>query len=559
MKKGNLYGCRALIALSALTYSGSGFALPTLYPDQPNRVSQVTNHTSSTALADSVDPNRYYVLPGSAGTATPIHVSMKSANLGFCNEMATTQKTSELLEQTAQESIGELEKLTHELPRKVENADKLGRAAAEKSKSSQSLQQADKLSDRVRQIEERLDTLYSDENTCKNDACNGIDQELSGLRNEKEKDEDELASIRRKFMKEYDAWEQAKEEATEAQSEVNNLLNTISSYNESLSKIQAQVRSNYEYFAKLEGSFAEIQYDTGWDANVDTLRSDNPSLSFEKIQTENVLVSASLIGANSSSAYYDSLPAVLDYTVNGVPQQAVTSNGSYGLSALPSQMHASLRLSLVGACPIEHPELFDIKKVDNVPAFSIAAQYEYPSVFKTKISFTYNLWKFYEKIKEESSSGGLFWSSSSVSISETNLGDSTFHADWNESDPDNVVPEDQKRKIESEVKQELIQRVLAQMAVPAEGAEISGVGALNPPEHGAVVLADGIQATCGYYSYWCVGGAWVLRSLDAIFGSSDSVQSYIQSVNQTASEVWSRETMRLKPAVTVMGSSALSS
>jgi hypothetical protein len=200
-----------------------------------------------------------------------------------------------------------------------------------------------------------------------------------------------------------------------------------------------------------------------------------------------------------------------------------------------------------------HPERFDIPQ-DNakLPVFGITSTYDYEAAYKTKIKFSYNMWKFYKRMESSGTKHGFFSSRSWSHITEDRNDGDSFTADWSESDPDNVVPDDQKRIIEQQVKAELIERVLKQFYHPTFSAGISMPSAGTPPTAGAVVIANGIMRTCGGFSFWCSGASFVLKGLYSIFGSSSTEATLQQNYNFTATETWNRETVRYKPAVSVM-------
>ena len=545
---------RVLILASALVTAAPAHALPTLYPSRPDQLKQVKNQTSSTVLADTIDDNQYYVLPPGAGTAIPQTAWSPSDTLGFCGEMTDAQRNSKAIAQSMADVAEDFAANEKDLAAKIRRAGELRQAAADLAVSSQDLTLAGTLYEQKTDDETRLSALYAAQNTCEGDACAARAKDVADTQKHRRTVMKQLTDIQARLGASYTTWERARQKAAAAEQDVVAQLKFVGDYQDTLSKLRQQILANYAYFAKLAGAMTGISYDTGWDQNLDRLRADNPSIHFEKSATANVVVYANLIGPDDRAAYYNSLPAVLDYVVNGVAENPFRTDGKVDtLAALPTKFNATLRLSLVGACPLMEPAKYDVKLKSGVPVFAISAKYDYPTAYTTKVKFSYNLWRFYQMIKDESSSGGLFWSSSSVKITETKLGNDTFTADWHESDPDNVVPDDQKRAIEKEVKTELINRVLTQMAVPVPGGGAAPAGTPGVPAHGAVVIASGLDQVCGF-SIYCQGGAWILRGLDAIFGGSSAETSYSRNENFTASEIWNRESVRYKPGMTVMGS-----
>src|SRR5690606_20572916 len=193
----------------------------------------------------------------------------------------------------------------------------------------------------------------------------------------------------------------------------------------------------------------------------------------------------------------------------------------------PPEFIGNLRMGLLGACASKFPEKFNVMKHESgLPKFGLAIQYEYESVFRTNITFKYNLYKFFEVIRKSGSRGGLFSSKSWSSVTEKEGGEDAIHVSWDEEDPDNVISETDKREIEKEIKAELIARVLRMMAIPAIGPQ-QGLAPVPPmPENGAVIAARGLEQGCGHLSHYCVAGSWILKVANGIFGSSRTEQSF---------------------------------
>jgi hypothetical protein len=160
------------------------------------------------------------------------------------------------------------------------------------------------------------------------------------------------------------------------------------------------------------------------------------------------------------------------------------------------------------------------------------------------------LYQFYEKIVSSSSSGGLFSSHTATSIAETKLDHDTFNIDWNVEDPNSKYDEDTREQVAKDLKLDLIGRVLGTMAQPTF-ENVPMPSAPTQQGHGAVVLANGLQNTCGMVNIWCTAGSWVLRGLDAIFGSNSATNSFRSTWDRTATETWNSTTTRWNTGATL--------
>jgi hypothetical protein len=227
--------------------------------------------------------------------------------------------------------------------------------------------------------------------------------------------------------------------------------------------------------------------------------------------------------------------------------------------ALPSVLSGNVRMSVVGACPIAIKNFFkdagyEIKQdAEGLPAFAISATYEYPVSYNYKVTASYNLYKFYEQIKKQGTSGGFFSSRSYSEVVENKSDSDMFSIDWKVEDPQSAMNQEKRDQITKDLKAQLMDRVLRQIAQPgvvlSESAQFYNAGA--PPETGAMVFAKGLRQTCGFNIY-CQGASWILSGLQAIFGSSSSEQTYRQTWNRTATEKWSADIATLRAGATVM-------
>jgi hypothetical protein len=245
---------------------------------------------------------------------------------------------------------------------------------------------------------------------------------------------------------------------------------------------------------------------------------------------------------------------ILDYNINGM-RYLPWAERNTEMTALPSVMTGSIRLSTIGACPIHMKDFFagtgfEVSR-DNTgsPSFAINATYEYPVSYKYKVTASYNLYKFYEQIKRQGSKGGFFSSRSYSEVIENKEDKDMFKIDWQIEDPASSITQEQRDQISRDLKADLMNRVLVQIAQPGIDVAKSSqfISAGTPPQPGAVVFARGLRSTCGFNIY-CQGASWILSGLAAIFGSSETEEKFRQTWNRTASEQWSSDVAKLRAA-----------
>jgi hypothetical protein len=230
----------------------------------------------------------------------------------------------------------------------------------------------------------------------------------------------------------------------------------------------------------------------------------------------------------------------------GIPKDRYMDLGS----GFPQSISANLVLSLVGACPMLHPEYFDIQPGygANKMAYGLTITYDFPAAMVVRATAHYNMYKMYEKIVSSGSSGGFFSSRSWTNVEEHTFFKDSFSIDWKTQDPANSVSEERRLEIEHEMRAHIIERI-ASLALPSAPNRDAILAAGAPPVHGAVVVSNSLMQACPGNVY-CVAGSLILTSLDAIFGSSSATASYIQTQNFDATETWSQSQTILKPWVT---------
>jgi len=232
-----------------------------------------------------------------------------------------------------------------------------------------------------------------------------------------------------------------------------------------------------------------------------------------------------------SDRYLAQLPMVLGYSINGQEYDPVDPFQS--LPALPDVTSGNVRLSVIGACPILFPSDWQVEReLDGTPLFGLTISYTYPSAFRTRAKATYNLHKLYEYYKKEERRGGFFRSSSKITEWRTETGSPVVEIEvFDESG----MSREQVDALREEVALQLMQDVLLAMGVQTPNA--GSPNPVPPPPNGAVVFADGLQATCSW-SLWCQGGSWALRGLSAVFGGSAAEASFKATYDVSASRIY---------------------
>lgn len=520
----------------------NALAVPTLYPSEISKISKISNGTTSNLIADDVDLNRIYVMPPNRAEASASGFHTMNMNLNFCGEISDLAKYMRSIEQKKTQ-------LAQEDADSASRVDKIRRDLFQARKdaadyiASKDLVLLDNLDSELKDVEERLVLLYDKLEKCQ-DSCAPISAEMKALNERKRNLQNDRRELSKQRVADVRQYEKLKTKVEQISINLTDEEESFKKVRDRLTAVKKELFETYSTYGRMEGGRAAFNYRSSWDQNVQRLRDANPGFSFEKIQTANAKVASSLIGLNSTI----SGSAVLGYEMAG----STASNGILELPSFPEDFSTNVVLSLLGACPIVHPESFEVQgpkpTVDQMK-YGLTIAYEFPSNFRLSATANYNMHKMYKKTAESGSSGGFFSSRSWTNVSEQTDFTDAFRVAWKEQDPSNTIDEKSRILVEQEMKLDIYNRMAIYAAIQSPD-RAGTMSPMNPPTHGAVVLSSGLMNTCPGNAY-CVGGAIALQVLDAIFGNSSAVASYTQRQDFDLTNSWSRDKVSLKPWITV--------
>lgn len=522
--------------LISVLISSHAFAMPSIFPNSVTQLSEIRNSTNSNLVADNVDPKVMYVMPPTSGRAVVDGLHTVTANVGFCAEMADDQQFSRELNR-------ELRDLDSQQIASKKDADKVreklfaAREDAAKYVASKAMTDIQDIDTRIDAIEVRLTELYKNIDSCKA-GCEILEQEASDLVKEKAaimKQRRTLAAQHSQDMREY---EKKKALIVNIQENLNDMDQAWMNLASKIKQIRADFQNMYSAFSKMEGARAKISFNSNWDRNIQSLRDQNPGYDFKKMDTQNAVILTNIADFKS----FPTESAIMGYEISGNYVE-----GKLNLSAYPENLAGNVRLSLLGTCPMLHPDRFDIPVANGAKEmnYGLTISYEYPSAFVLAANAKYNMYKMYQKIMTSGSSGGLFSSRSWSAVEEKNFFRDSFRVEWLEQDAANALTEEQRLVLEKQMRDNILNR-LATIGLPTTPDRDGIIRASNPPAHGAVVLADALVKTCPGNVY-CVGASMALSVLDAIFGNSSVSSSYTNIQDMELTESWSREKVVYKP------------
>jgi hypothetical protein len=524
-------------AIVSMCLVNSVFAVPTIYPTNITRLSELQNNTNSNIVADNSDDRVLWVMPPSSGSSEVKGLHTFTTNVGFCKEMSLLQgysrDTAARIDSLTDKEIDSKEELD-EKTKEYNNAKKDLAALID----SKNLTELDYTETRIETLETHISHLTDKLGSCA-DQCDEILNQLNTNKKEKREEVKRHRNLVIQIGSAARAYEKQKALVLGLGAEVDDLESSWSKLRDVLLGIKKIHLDLYKDFGKMEGARASIFFDSKWDENVKTLRDSNPGFTFHKIQTQNAVVTAGIVDIQG-------LPesgAVMRYSMDGNFQE-----GKLTLPSYPESTSGLVLLSLIGACPVLHPDYFDI----TLPAgsdqmkYGMTVSYEYPTAFFTKATAKYNMHRMYEKIVKSGSKGGFFRPKSWTAVSEKLEFSDSFNVKWEEQDVANSLTEEEKAVYELEMRNRVFGRI-ASLALPSvqnPGALISA----EVPASGAVVLGEelGKNKACQANIY-CTSAAIGMKVLAAIFGNSSSTASYTNIQDVESQDIYEKQKVVFKP------------
>lgn len=321
----------------------------------------IQNDTSSTLIRDSQVENKVWDLSPRSGTVefsgfTP------SANLGFCEGLKSTISESNALSSQLVDLGSRLERLQPELD-KAETDLMEARKTEAALRTKEVVKDLMDLDEQLAINDRRMDTLAKTLETCADaETCRVLKSELKSELKSIVDDSARLRELRRELRLSHRgealAYEQASAAALAAEEYYSTLKARSNRFVSQISDVKATLSALYRDEGMLEAGTAYVDYKLGWTDNRMALARNHPQYEFSEIPTRNVRLSVALAGNSDRESYYSSLPAVLDYSVNGVGFQPWGDNKAES-SSLPDVISGQFRLSLIGGCPLSDRSFFD--------------------------------------------------------------------------------------------------------------------------------------------------------------------------------------------------------
>lgn len=278
----------------------------------------------------------------------------------------------------------------------------------------------------------------------------------------------------------------------------------------------------YGDLANTLGLSVDLNFSTAIDEQLESYRDLNQGLgvNFQPVAIKNAKL------AWASGATSDSQMKIAMNQSIVLPEMNQAGAGSFS---------GRLDLSLFGACPLRDPftgnapSRLKYKDVAGLITPNFHYQYELEATYKYKA--TYNLSTLASKIRQVSSKGGLFKTSSYASLRENAESLGWFKLEVECDDP--RVCENVKADMAVTIKNRLIKEVFDNIALSTIGANLEPIESGTPGKNGAEAGAEALRKCPNVY---CQAGAVVLDVANSIFGGTSKTDDYIKTSNRVVIE-----------------------
>ncbi len=551
---------KPLTTLLAVGLLGASASAAVAMPSADDKCAVNIKHPANTAgLKFSEDCKQVYVLPPTTGKVALAGLA-RNANLQFCPAVLDVHTTSTSIMNSAGTIAEKIEKMIADFEpqakeieaMRIEVAELEARRAVAKSKF-------DAAADRRQELVMAVNTARADLNTCLDlntaEDCEGLSDAV----------EEAKADLKTFTTNEYRPAETAFNDADLALAPVKKKLNVKTAelaeattplfdlYGK-LVDLNASVMALYKEYAALEGATGQLTYSIQWDGLLKKYQDLNGGLQVLwralPIKKATISMTSKINRANTT------LPAVLWVSIPGssttgpvVPAPtegaAVTPVSSTGSTVedrtLPfgGSASAQVGLSLTGACPLFPSGLQTVNAVspEQLTTHVVAnATYTFEVKAKRAYTATYHMANFVSRLEKVTKKGGFFTSKNVHEIVEDASSRDWFSLSFDANSAEHQYTSQEKANITKEVKAQLIERALANIAV-ANGMLKPGVAPPLPGllPTGASQVAQYMASGCGWNPY-CRVGSYVLLGLNSVFGRQQALSSFKRNNSTWATE-----------------------
>jgi len=304
---------------------------------------------------------------------------------------------------------------------------------------------------------------------------------------------------------------------------------------EEVKSIKAEADDFVNYNNGNKNNFISQSYTTSWRKAVADLPGMNPGYRFVPLQIDGIKFSFTAPGGSSGQ--------VLSAEINGKPIDQI--NGS-AYSGYPDQVNANLSVNAALGCLTKYPKLY----LDNVDEFAkfMTLEYNFQVATKTRLTVRVDLKKLYHFYENKGHESRLFTNRDWDEMVESSLSSLAINADFDFDNAVNPISFADQYKM----KRELTEDLLAQVPLLLQQKNLVPPNLMTGGANGADTLAGALDKTCGQNPK-CVAGAFALRALSALFGSSEATATIDSSTDAVLTDVFTSNTPIRRSGVVVFG------
>ena len=278
----------------------------------------------------------------------------------------------------------------------------------------------------------------------------------------------------------------------------------------------------YSDLSKTLGASIGLLFSNGIEDNVRAYKKLNSNLGLEFVSVQ---LRDTSLSFNQANPFDPELKSIVNQSL---PLLNLSNVG-------PGSFSVNANLNLFGACPLVDPfegVIVDITPEDvaGIVTPNLVYKYEMGATYQYKAS--YNLAALAKKIVNSSTKGGLFKTSTSATLTESNDTSSWFKFEM--TCDDSRVCDQAKQETSLQIKTRLMKEVLDQISLATMGYTVTPAQAGEPGRNGASTAAEGLRKCSNAY---CQSAAVVLDVASSIFGGTSKTDQFIKSHDHFVEEV----------------------
>ncbi len=510
------------------------FAEPTHYPKQEivDAFDRIKRIPEVSLIPDEVSPNLVWVLPPKIASASVSKLEGPTANLLRCSELVTLSEIFQKNWESLKEFRVRWEDKKKELVVLQDQKNLVDREAAALF-IDESVSAYENLDSLYRTTSARIKELYNMIQGQPYENREALYVEIDRLKEENDKVYDKLLAVHSEQPIKIEKYKKKKAEANSLKNSIDDTYNFYTKLRNEYTDFERSLTDATASYSRLMGGTTRLKYRSEWDNYIRQLQVLNPTYSFEKIKTKNAELSA---GSSSQNSFGANGAVGRIFTPGAT---IVEGNAVVKFNEFPEVLDATSELSLIGACPLVHPEWFPTA-TPVASTYGIVIGYDIETLVNLDISADYNFYKMYQRVEEHKRKGGIFSSSSSATVSEKTILKDSLVVDFN--DPEHIYPLDKKLDYITFIRSEVIKRFVMHGTQNLHDRMII-LDMVNPPLSAAGQLAEqlGADENCQRSSY-CKYSALGLGFLNAAFGSTKISTVYTNTMSENVQDRYHERT-----------------